>query len=98
MVKVERGKRKRVWECPEWADNDLNFQNQQLDETLKENGEWGDLWETNLKDRKAMRQGFEARIQDLIKLLEDPQAFTSHERHLREEVEISFKILPANWK
>lgn len=51
----------------------------------------------NLKDLKEI-EGLEARIQDLTKFLEESQALASHEHHLREEVERSFKSIPTSWK
>lgn len=52
MVKVEREKIKRVGKCLEGDDNDLNIYNQQLDEALKQNGEWRELWEKKFEISK----------------------------------------------
>lgn len=57
MVKVERGKRKRLWECMVGIYNELHSRNQQLDEVLKQNGEWRDLWkkiERSKSDEKRL--------------------------------------------
>lgn len=51
-----------------------------------------------LKDKKAMREGFKARIQYLTKLLEESQALTSHERHFKKEVKRSLESIPASWR
>lgn len=71
MVEVKKGKRKRVSDCLENVGFDLDFRNQKLEEAQKDIDDWRHLREHTLEKKKEMREGFEARIQELTGFLKE---------------------------
>lgn len=98
MIKVEKGKRKRVRECLIGAGSDLDMRNRQLDATQKNNLGWEYLWTRTMKAKKEMRHRFEAQIQNPKKSLKEYQGLASNERCHREEVERLLLRRPTEWR
>lgn len=71
MVEVKKGKRKRVSDCLENFGFDLDFHNKKIEEAQKAIHDWRHIREHTLAKKKEMREGFEARIQELTGFLKE---------------------------
>jgi chromosome segregation ATPase len=98
MVEEERAKKERVDECLEGVTNKIQEGNDRLKQAWKEISDWKDLWNRTLKERKGMREGFEARILNLTAILKESQTIASNERQRREEADRKLQNLSANWE
>ncbi|KAK2428905.1 hypothetical protein QL285_027389 [Trifolium repens] len=96
MVEEERVKKERVDECLEGVTNKMRERNDRLNQAWKEINDWKDLWNRTLKERKEMREGFEARILNLTATLKESQTIASNEHQLREEANRKLQNLSAS--